>query len=92
MIISITTQLLIAKELASLTATKHHILSWLEWPDLYRYRAVQKKHNLASSIIINKDQTNQERAIQKLLLKERWTLIEAGFGKKEIKTRLYSLL
>ena len=49
-------------------------------------------HNCASSIIIKPDQTNQERAIQKLLLKERWALIEAGFGKKDIKIHRSTVL
>ena len=63
-------------------------------PILARPLEVQSvlSHNIASSRTIKPDQTNHKRAIQKLLLKERWALIEAGFGKKDIKIRRSAIL
>ena len=43
------------------------------------------KSSLPSPLIIKPDMSPQERAIESVLLKERWSLIKAGHNRKQIK-------
>ena len=49
--------------------------------------ALSKIASFKAPIRIKPDLTTEERQVEKMLLKERWTLIQLGFDKKRIKLR-----
>ena len=52
---------------------------------------LQNRSKLTSSLSIKPDLTPEERAKESLLLKERWSLIQKGFERKQIKISNYSV-
>jgi len=49
--------------------------------------ALSKIASFKAPVRIKPDLTTEERQVEKLLLKERWTLIQLSFDKKRIKVR-----
>lgn len=52
---------------------------------------LQNRSKLTSSLSLKPDLTPEERAIEALLMKERWSLIQKGTDRKQIKIRNHSL-
>lgn len=52
---------------------------------------LSNKNKLTGPIFIKPDLTREERNIEKLLLKERWTLIQSGISRRDIRIRQSAL-